>query len=322
MKIGSLELKGRTVLAPLAGFTNLPFRRLVKHCGCSLVCSEMISAKGLVYNSRPTFALLDTMDEERPLSVQLFGDEPGSMAKAAAIVEKTRGADVIDLNFGCSVKKVTKTGAGVSLMKNPAAAEAIIKSVRDAITIPLTIKIRSGWDPSGVQALEIAHIAQNSGIDAITVHPRSAGQGFRGRADWDLIRTIKSQLSIPVIGNGDVITPEQGAAMVRETGCDAVMVGRAALGNPFIFADIDALLEGKPCPGPGSGGLFLAMEELIRSYGSYFGEDVACRMLRGRLGWFVKGMPGCSVFRKGLSEIRSLSHALDLIHDFEQGQTS
>jgi nifR3 family TIM-barrel protein len=316
MKIGSLTLRGRTVLAPLAGFTNLPFRRLVKSLGCALVCSEMVSAKGLVYNSEPTFRLLDTASGERPLSVQLFGDEPASLARAAALVEKTGGADLIDLNFGCSVKKVVKTGAGVALMKDPARAREVIRAVREATGLPFTIKIRSGWEPSGAQALEIADIAQECGVDAVAVHPRTAGQGFRGRADWGLIRTLKSRLSIPVIGNGDVGTPEQGLAMVRETGCDAVMVGRAALADPFLLSGIDALLEGRPWTGPRPGDLCRAMEELASAYGEYFGEGPAVKMLRGRLGWFVKGMPGSSLFRRRLAGIRSLAEARDLIREF------
>ncbi len=318
IKIKQLQLQGRTVLAPLAGITNLPFRSMVKTCGCALVCSEMVSAKGLIYQSTPTFRLLESIPEERPLSIQLFGADPKDMARAAKMVEKQGSADVLDINFGCSVKKVVKTGAGVALMKEPALAEAIIKAVRDAVSLPFTIKIRSGWDSSGDQALEIAQIAQRNGVDAVAVHPRTALQGFRGSADWTLIKKIKTIISIPVIGNGDIRIPEDGVRMINSTGCDAVMVGRAAMGNPFIFAGIDALLEGRCYRGPLPGDGFNFMRGLTRAYVEYFGEGPACRLLRGRLAWFVKGLPDCSTFRRTLSGIRSMTEALKLIDTYEK----
>ncbi len=362
MKIGKVNIEGHTVLAPLAGITNLPFRRIVKQCGCSLVCSEMISVKGVLYKSEKTLSLLQTTPEEKPLSVQIFGSEPKEMAKAAAIIENTpvvtsqsehnicdkegvlevadvKVADIIDINFGCSVKKVVKTGAGVALMQNIAKAEEVIKAVRDAVSLPFTIKIRSGWDSSGVQAFKLAEIAEKLGVDAITFHPRTASQGFKGKADWSLIKRLKANISIPLIGNGDISSAEDGVRMIKETGCDAVMVGRAAMSNPFILSDIERLLSEyqsedkspnssdsqsfsdsltKSYQNRSSDEIFAMMKELLKSSVDYFGELPACKMMRSRLVWFVKGYPECSKFRQALTNINSMSDALDIINNYQE----
>ncbi len=317
MRIGDLEIKGRTVLAPLAGITNLPFRSIAKRCGCALVCSEMVSAKGLEFNSEKTVQLLRTDPGERPVSVQIFGAEALSMANAARWIAERNGADIIDINFGCSVKKVAKTGAGVALMKDMDNARAIVRAVRRAVSIPFTIKIRSGWEPSACQAFDIARMAEDNGVDAIAVHPRTATQGFRGRADWSVIARLKEMLTIPVIGNGDITTPDQGVAMVQQTGCDAVMVGRAAMGNPFLFAGIEALLRGEHWSEPSPGEIFRIMEEMVVSHVAYLGERPACRMMRSRLAWFVKGFAGAAVFRRELTGIETLDQALALIRRYE-----
>jgi tRNA-dihydrouridine synthase B len=233
MQIGSVKLDNPMILAPLAGISNLPFRVLAKKAGCALVSSEMISSYGLVHKSEKTLKMLDSAPDEKPLSVQIFGAEPSIMAEAATIVEAS-GADILDINFGCSVKKIIKTGAGVSLMQTPEIAEALLKAVRKSIAIPLTIKIRTGWDPSGNQALQIAKIAQTCGVDAIAVHPRTATQGFSGKADWSVISAVKQAASLPVIGNGDIVRPADAVRMQQTTGCDGLMIGRAAIGYPWI----------------------------------------------------------------------------------------
>lgn len=316
MKIRDLELQGITFLAPLAGITNLPFRMLVKSCGCSVVCSEMISAKGIFYNSKNTLKLLASRNEERPLSVQIFGSEPDSMAKAASFIEDMQIADIIDINLGCSVKKVVKQGAGVALMKEPGTAEKIFSAVRKAVDLPFTVKLRSGWDFSGRQAFETARIAVDCGVDAVVLHPRSAAQGFRGKSDWGLIKKLKEQLDVPVIGNGDIRSVEDTEKMLETTGCDAVMVGRAAMANPFLLSQIDQFIRTGTCRQIRHSDIFWAMEEIVNGYVEHFGPEPACRMLRGRLSWFVKGMPGCSALRQQLSGITSGQEAVELIKAF------
>ena len=316
MKIRNLTLNGKTFLAPLAGFTNLPFRRLVKECGCAVVCSEMVSAKGMFYASEKTYTLLETRPQEKPLSIQIFGADPESMGQAAATIEAQGRTDILDINFGCSVRKVVKQGAGVALMKDMDLSRKVIRAVRNATTLPFTIKIRTGWDNSGNQAFAIARMAQEEGVDAIAVHPRTASQAFRGHSDWDLISRLKAALDIPVIGNGDIQTPEDAKDMMEQTGCDAVMVGRAVLGNPFLLSQIDSYLETGSYAAPRADEIFAAMERLTRLYVDYFSEETACKMLRGRLSWFVKGFPGCSDFRQKLSGLTSEQHALDLIQGY------
>ena len=318
MKIANLSFQGKTFLAPLAGFTNLPFRRLVKEYGCAVVCSEMVSAKGMFHASEKTFALMESIQEEKPLSIQIFGSEPESMSRAAAMVQEHGAADIIDINFGCSVRKVVKQGAGVALMKDLPLGRQVIRAVRKATTLPFTIKIRSGWDTSGQQAFDIARMAQDEGVDAIALHPRTASQAFRGHSNWDHIGELKHQLSIPVIGNGDINSPEDAQKMMDHTQCDAVMVGRGVMANPFLLGQIDAYLETGDYWKPSPSDIFKAMIRLTHLYSDYFGEAVACKMLRGRLSWFVKGLPGCSEFRRNLSQLTSQRAAMDLIHAYAE----
>ncbi|MBR9985450.1 MAG: tRNA dihydrouridine synthase DusB [Desulfosarcina sp.] len=317
MNIGSVKTDNFTVLAPLAGITNLPLRLLAKRAGCGLVCSEMISANGLVYGSEKTVQLLTSVPEEKPLSVQIFGSDPPIMAEAARIVQDS-GADVVDINFGCSVKKILKGNSGSALMKNPPLACRILESVRKAVTIPLTIKIRSGWEPSGKQAMGIAQLAEDCGVDAITVHPRTATQGFRGEADWSIIAAVKHALTIPVIGNGDVTTPADALRMINETGCDGVMVGRAAIGNPMIFGGMLAAARGRPTPVPNDGQRIDMMMGYLQDSVRYLGEKPACRMMRSRLCWFVKGMRNAGQFRNAIRFIASEKEAMDLIRQFAE----
>jgi len=306
-----------TVLAPLAGITNLPFRMLAREGGCDLVCSEMISAKGLVFQARKTLQYLDSVPEEKPLSVQIFGAEPDSMAEAAKIVQAS-GADILDINFGCSVRKIVKTGAGAALMKQPVLAQAVLNAVRKAVSLPLTIKIRSGWDPSGEQALHIARIAEDCGVNAIAVHPRTALQGFRGNADRTVIARVKQAVSIPVIGNGDIMNGPDALRMKRETGCDAVMIGRAAVSNPMIFSQIKALYRGEPMKDMDMDMQFDMMRSYLRNSVKYLGEKTACLILRSRLGWLSKGIPRSTDFRDSIRHICSEAEALEKIMAFQE----
>jgi len=316
MKIGSVVLDNITILAPLAGITNLPFRLLAKASGCGLVCSEMISANGLVHRSPKTHELLESRIEEKPLSVQIFGSDPYIMAEAAAMVEAS-GADILDINLGCAVKKVLKTGSGAALMKAPDKAEKIFSAVRKAISIPFTVKMRAGWDKSGSEAFAIAKVAEAGGVDGITVHPRLATQGFGGKADWSLISAIKNRVSIPVIGNGDIITPEDVLTMKKETDCDAVMIGRAAIGNPWLFSQVMSLMNGKERVSPNLNERFDVMTRYLNTSIECFGEKRACRMMRSHLGWFVKGLRYSSKFRESIKEVSTEIEALSFIGEYK-----
>lgn len=319
MKIGALTLETGAVLAPLAGITNLPFRLLAREAGCALVYSEMVSADGLVHGSANSAALLRSLPAERPLAVQLFGADPARMAAAAAMVAAA-GADVLDINFGCAVKKVVKTGAGAALMRDPAQAEAVLTAVRKAVRLPLTIKLRSGWERSAGQALAIGKLAEGCGVDAVTIHPRTAAQRFSGRADWGVIAALKRALAIPVIGNGDVLCAEDAARMLSETGCDAVMVGRRAIGYPRIFTEIAGRLRGEPVPPEAAGERRSVMRRYLELSVNCFGAETACALMRHRLGWFAKGIRGGALLRGAAQGIRSLDQAVDLIEGFDRGR--
>ncbi|MBW2219734.1 MAG: tRNA-dihydrouridine synthase [Deltaproteobacteria bacterium] len=289
MKIGPVRLDNNIILAPLAGITNLPFRLLAKEAGCGLVCSEMLSSNGIVHGSKKTLQLFDSTPAEKPLSVQIFGADPFIMAEAASIVEDS-GADILDINLGCSVKKIIKTGAGVALMKAP---------------------------ETGYQALEMAKIAEACGIDAITIHPRTATQGFGGAADWSLISSVKKAVLIPVIGNGDITYPDDALKMLATTGCDGVMIGRAAIGNPLIFSHIKAGLNNDDLPPFNIEQHFDIMRGYLNASVDYLGEVRACQMMRSRLGWFAKGLPHSSKFRESIRHISSRSEALERISFFQ-----
>jgi nifR3 family TIM-barrel protein len=301
----------------LAGITNLPFRLLAKEAGCALVRSEMISAHGLINRSKRTQQMLDSLPEEKPLSVQLFGSQPDVMAEAARLVESS-GADIIDINFGCSVRKIIKTGSGAALMKTPENAEAVIKAVRKVVRIPLTIKIRTGWNPTGNQAFQISQIAESCGVDAITIHPRTAKQGFSGHSDWGIIAKLKKQANVPVIGNGDIFCADDAIAMLKQTRCDAVMIGRMAIGNPWIFSHVLARMRGEAEPAVALEQRFEMMNRYMQESVKYFGEEIACRMMRSRLCWFAKGLRNSSQFRKSINHISTETEALQRIEAYKE----
>jgi tRNA-dihydrouridine synthase B len=317
MQIGTVTLNNNVILAPLAGITNLPFRLMAKEAGCGLVCSEMVSSHGLVYKSGKTEQLLNSVPAEKPLSAQIFGAQPDIMAEAAAIVEGM-GVDIIDINFGCAVRKVVRTGSGVALMNTPEKAETLLKAVRKAVRIPLTIKIRTGWNPSGEQAFNIAQIAEGCGVDAVAVHPRTAGQLFSGRADWSIIAAVKKKVSIPVIGNGDIFSAQDAVNMLAETGCDGIMIGRKAMGNPDIFSQVLARLNGNVDTDEDFSRRFDIMIRYLKVSVEYIGEAPACRMMRSRLGWFAKEMPNSSRFRQSIKHLSSEKEGIELINAYRE----
>jgi nifR3 family TIM-barrel protein len=292
-------------MAPMAGITNLPFRTLVHEFGCDLAFTEMISAMGLVRGTVKTFRYLDTDGADRPLGVQIFGADPKVMAEAARIVEG-HGADLIDINMGCPVRKVVKNGSGAALMKSPEKIREILDAVRNAIKVPLTVKIRAGWNKSTINAPEVAAIAADCGVDAVIVHGRTAEQGYTGRADWEIIKEVKNRIRIPVIGNGDLRAGVDALRMRDVSHCDAFMVGRGALGYPWIFQEINAVLDGRPVTALPS----LAERKSVISVHlekeiAYAGERIGYRGFRKHLLWYTRGLRGGAHFREVASHLKT-----------------
>jgi len=308
LKIGNIELKNRLMLAPMAGVTSLPFRMIARSMGADLVFSEMVSAMGLTLNSEKTLVLLKSHPSERPLAVQIFGSRPYAMAKAACIADGL-GADIIDINMGCPVKKVTKTGAGAYLMRDQNTAQDIVKAMRMACHLPLTVKIRAGWSPDQQSACEMARMLEDCGADAITVHPRFATQGYSGKADWGLIARVKKSVRIPVIGNGDINSPSDALRMERETGCDGLMIGRAAVRNPWIFRQVLQMERGLPVHEPDISERRSLIMEHYNFLSDVMEEHSAALRMRGLLLSYTKGLPGSSRFRDRFTKIKDV-HSL------------
>lgn len=290
MKIGNVELENNVFLAPMAGVTDIVFRIICRELGCGLVYSEMVSAKGILHNNKNTQSMLEVADEERPAVIQLFGSDPDILAQMAKKTEQY--ADIIDINMGCPAPKIVKNGEGSALMKNPELIGRIVKSVSSAVSKPVTIKIRKGFDDSCINAPEIAEIAEENGAAAIAIHGRTREQYYSGEADWDIIKEAKKRVSIPVIGNGDVDSPQKAKALFDYTGCDAIMIGRASEGNPWIFKrTIHYLKTGELLPEPTiEEKLTLALRHLDMLV-KYKGEYIGVREMRRHLGKYVKGIP-------------------------------
>lgn len=305
LRIGPLKLENWLIMAPMAGITNLAFRLMVKSLGAGLVTTEMVSAMGLVKGDKKTSDYLKTHASEKPLAVQIFGSRPQIMARAAQIVVEA-GASLVDINMGCPVRKVTKTGAGASLLREPKRVAEIVLAVRLACPLPLTVKIRTGWSPEEPVACEIARVIEDCGADAISIHPRFATHGYSVRADWRLIGKVKAEVKIPVIGNGDIFEPPHALKMKNQTGCDGVMIGRKAVGNPWIFKQILCLEQGLPVPEPDlTERKGLIMEHYHRLSDS-MGEHRAALAMRGLLLRYTKGLSHSSRFRGTITQIKDL----------------
>lgn len=313
LKIGDVELPNRLILAPMAGVTDLPFRLLCREQGAGLLCMEMVSAKAICYGNRNTEALLSIDEKEPPVSLQLFGSDADIISEMAKKIED-RPFSILDINMGCPVPKVTGNGEGSALMKNPALVEEIVTKTVKAIRKPVTVKIRKGFDEEHVNAVEIAKIAEAGGAAAVAVHGRTREQYYHGKADWDIIRQVKEAVSIPVIGNGDVTSPESAEAMFRETGCDGIMIGRGAQGNPWIFRQILHWMEtGETEDRPS---IEEVKEMILRHAGllvEYKGEYTGIREMRKHVAWYTAGYPNSSKLRAKVNEVEHLCELEDLI---------
>ena len=313
LKIGNVTLPNRYILGPMAGVTDLPFRVLCKEQGAGLLCMEMVSAKAILYNNKNTESLLEIHPDEQPVSLQFFGSDPKIMSEMAKRVEE-RPFDIMDINMGCPVPKVVRNGEGSALMKNPKLVYEIVSAMVKAIDKPVTVKIRKGFDDSCINAVEIAKIVEEAGAAAVAVHGRTREQYYSGQADWDIIRQVKEAVSIPVIGNGDVTSPQKAEELVKQTGCDGIMIARGAQGNPWIFSEMITYEETGTLPErPGKEEVRDMMLRHARLQLKYKGEFIGIREMRKHVAWYTKGLKGAAKLREEINRVESYQELEELL---------
>ena len=317
-KIGDVEIKNRIVLAPMAGISNSAYRRIIKEMGAGLIYAEMVSDKAIVYGNQKTFDLLKMRDEERPIAQQIFGSDEKSFVEAAKTIVQTMRPDILDINMGCPVPKVAvRAQAGSALLKNPEKIYDIVKSVCEAVDIPVTVKIRSGWDEKSINAVEVAKLCEKAGAKAIAIHGRTRVQGYSGKADWSVIKAVKDAVAIPVIGNGDVTSPEDFKRMLDETGCDAVMIGRGVLGNPWLIKEINEFMEtGEVKTRPTN----REKIDMIKKHYELLLEDkpegLALLEIRSHAIWYLKGMPESAEIKNKICASKSSEEIFSILRDY------
>ena len=316
VQIGNVQLDGNLLLGPMAGVTDLPFRLLCKEQGVDLVYTEMVSAKGVLYNNKNTEQLLQIEEVERPAALQLFGADPDILRETARRLEH-RNFDILDINMGCPVPKVVNNGEGSALMKNPKLIGEIVRKVSTGFSKPVTVKIRKGFDESSINAVEAAKIAEENGAAAIAVHARTREQFYSGKADWDIIRQVKEAVSVPVIGSGDIFTPQDAKAMIEQTGCDAIMMARGTRGNPWLFAQIKAYLNnGVLLPKPDFEEVGTMILRHANMLADYKGQTIAIREMRKHVAWYTAGYPGSARLRSQVNEIETMQDLEKLLENY------